>query len=374
MHDLTALLLPETHRAKVRWSVLPFLRPTLERARRVVAIFRGHGARLALPLPGMRRAPASRATWASIPSSARARPRRWRRPGPSSARRRVFSSSPAPSSRASRVDTLLDAWEALRRDDPTTPPLVLAGPYGWRSPQLLRRMARLEPLGARYLGRVERERLLRLFQAARLFVYPSIYEGFGLPPAEALACGVPVVACAAASLPEVVGDAGELVEPRDAAALAGAIRRLLTDPAREAELRAAGGRAGGALLVGAGGGGDGGSFRGGSGMSKTALVVVVLSLVPASLAHGQTDGLAARVESAVERSTPTVTELRHRIHQNPELGYEEVGTAKLRRRAPARPRARGADRSRQDRRRRRCCAAASPGRWWRCAPTWTPCR
>src|SRR5687767_12080602 len=51
------------------------------------------------------------------------------------------------------VDTLLDAWEALRREDPATPPLILAGPYGWRSPQLLRRMARLEPLGVRYLGR-----------------------------------------------------------------------------------------------------------------------------------------------------------------------------------------------------------------------------
>ena len=64
-------------------------------------------------------------------------------------------------------------------------------------------------------------------QAARIFVYASVSEGFGLPPAEALACGVPAVVADASSLPEVVGDAGLKVPPGDAAALAGAVQRLL---------------------------------------------------------------------------------------------------------------------------------------------------
>ena len=79
---------------------------------------------------------------------------------------------------------------------------------------------------------------MRLFQAARLFVYPSLYEGFGLPPAEAMACGVPTVVADSSSLPEVVGDAGLAVDPYDAAALATALRGILADPAREAELSA----------------------------------------------------------------------------------------------------------------------------------------
>ncbi len=68
-----------------------------------------------------------------------------------------------------------------------------------------------------------------LLRGARAFVYPSVYEGFGLPPLEAMACGVPVVGSCASSLPEVVGDAGVLTEPHDAAGMAGAIIRLLSE-------------------------------------------------------------------------------------------------------------------------------------------------
>src|SRR5262249_31668827 len=88
------------------------------------------------------------------------------------------------------VGLLLDAWEALRAADSATPPLVLAGPYGWGSQHLVRRIEALRPLGLQALGHVDRARLVRLFQAARVFVYPSLYEGFGLPAAEALACGL----------------------------------------------------------------------------------------------------------------------------------------------------------------------------------------
>jgi glycosyltransferase involved in cell wall biosynthesis len=138
------------------------------------------------------------------------------------------------------VAILLDAWEALRANDPDLLPLVLVGPYGWGSERLARRIEALAPLGVRSLGRVERARLVRLFQGARVFAYPSLYEGFGLPPAEAMACGVPVVVSNTSSLPEVVGNAGLKVAPGDAGALAAAIHALLDDPGRAAELAARG--------------------------------------------------------------------------------------------------------------------------------------
>ena len=81
------------------------------------------------------------------------------------------------------------------------------------------------------VGRVDRARLVRLFQAARVFVYPSLYEGFGFPAAEALACGVPVITSDTSSLPEVVGDAGRLADPQDAGAIAAGSGPCSTSPA-----------------------------------------------------------------------------------------------------------------------------------------------
>jgi glycosyltransferase involved in cell wall biosynthesis len=79
-----------------------------------------------------------------------------------------------------------------------------------------------------------------LYAGADLFVYPSIYEGFGLPPLEAMACGTPVVTSTTSCLPEVTGDAGLLVDPTDVEAVAAAIGRLLEDDALHDTLRAAG--------------------------------------------------------------------------------------------------------------------------------------
>jgi glycosyltransferase involved in cell wall biosynthesis len=237
IHDLTAILMPESHRTKVRWSVLPFIRPTLERATAVVAISHATAADLRFHFPqtaGKLHVVRNGIDPDFVPGA----------PASIAATRQelgapagylLYAGTLEP---RKGVDTLLEAWVAARRDDPETPPLVLAGPYGWHSDHLLRDIERLAPQGVRYLGRVERPHLVRLMQAARLFVYPSRYEGFGLPPAESLACGVPVIACECSSLPEVVGDAGLLVEPGDPAALAAAIRHVLAEPELEAELRA----------------------------------------------------------------------------------------------------------------------------------------
>ncbi len=79
-----------------------------------------------------------------------------------------------------------------------------------------------------------------LYSAAELFVFPSLYEGFGLPVLEAMACGTPVVTSNTSSLPEVVGEAGIMVEPRDVRALAQAMEQALTDELLWAEMRAKG--------------------------------------------------------------------------------------------------------------------------------------
>jgi glycosyltransferase involved in cell wall biosynthesis len=113
--------------------------------------------------------------------------------------------------------------------------LVIAGKKGWLYGEIFRRV---EELGLErrvvFTGYVTQEDLPVLLSGARLFVFPSLYEGFGLPVLEAMACGTPVVCSNAASLPEVAGDAALLVDPLDVEELAAALERVLSDE----ELRA----------------------------------------------------------------------------------------------------------------------------------------
>lgn len=138
------------------------------------------------------------------------------------------------------IGALLDAYRLLREGGGGVPALVLVGGDGWReeaarvereisSPGLKGSVLRLRHLG--------HDELPALYSAARIFVFPALYEGFGLPPLEAMACGIPVVCSDAASLPEVVGDAALLVPPRDAAGMAGEMRRLLDDGGLRRALR-----------------------------------------------------------------------------------------------------------------------------------------
>jgi glycosyltransferase involved in cell wall biosynthesis len=237
VHDLTTLLLPEAHRLKVKWSILPFLRPSLERAERVVTISQASARDIAFHFPQAARK--VRVVYPGIGPEFR--------PGGAEEIAAIRAELGAPEGYLLYVGTLeprknvgavLDAWESLAAEDPNTPPLVLVGGYGWGSQHLVRRIETLAPHGVRFLGHVDRAHLVRVFQGARVFVYPSLYEGFGLPPAEAMACGVPAVVSDASSLPEVVGDAGIRVPPADTGALALAIQGLLRDPGRAAELGA----------------------------------------------------------------------------------------------------------------------------------------
>jgi len=119
--------------------------------------------------------------------------------------------------------------------------LVVAGAKGWYFEHIFKRA---EELGLAdellFPGFLPEEELPWWYRAAECFVYPSLYEGFGLPVLEAMACGTPVITSSVSSLPEVAGSAAILVDPGDAVALADAIGRVLGDAALHADMRQAG--------------------------------------------------------------------------------------------------------------------------------------
>ena len=116
--------------------------------------------------------------------------------------------------------------------------LVIAGHRDARYPEAEEEAARLQ-LGADvvFTGVLDERDLCRLYRAASLLAFPSLYEGFGLPPLEAMSLGVPVVASNRTSVPEVCGDAALLADPLDAQAFAGAMVRVLANPEVAADLR-----------------------------------------------------------------------------------------------------------------------------------------
>ena len=134
---------------------------------------------------------------------------------------------------------LIKAYASLRGNNPGTnfPKLVIVGKRGWLYDETLRT---LEETGAResivLTGYVPEADLPALYSGALCFVYPSYFEGFGLPPLEAMKCGTPVIVGNATSLPEVVGDAGLQVDPFDISAIAGALGELINNSALRKEL------------------------------------------------------------------------------------------------------------------------------------------
>ena len=136
--------------------------------------------------------------------------------------------------------TLLHAFARLRADFPDLT-LAIAGRPRWKYSEIPHTLEVLH-LGdaVHFTGYVPDADLPALYNAAAVFCFPSLYEGFGLPVLEAMACGTPVVCSAASSLPEVAGDAALLVPPNDIAALANALGRVMAEPALAGDLRARG--------------------------------------------------------------------------------------------------------------------------------------
>jgi len=138
------------------------------------------------------------------------------------------------------VTQLVRAFAQLKREHiPHT--LVIGGAKGWGCDEIF---ATVEALGLQdqvyFAGYVPQDELPLWYNAAEVFVYPSSFEGFGLPVLEALACGTPVVTSNTTALPEVVGDAGLLVDPSNVEALAEALGRVLRDASLRQSLRARG--------------------------------------------------------------------------------------------------------------------------------------
>jgi alpha-1,3-rhamnosyl/mannosyltransferase len=130
------------------------------------------------------------------------------------------------------IETLLDAYSRLPIELRKRWPLVLTGYHGWRSESIHQRLDSAKREGwAYYLGFVPSEDLPLLFAGARLFTFPSLYEGFGLPVLEAMSSGVPVVCSNNSSLPEVAGDAALMCEAQDTETLTELIQRGLEDEA-----------------------------------------------------------------------------------------------------------------------------------------------
>lgn len=126
--------------------------------------------------------------------------------------------------------TLIKSFVLVKRKYPDYK-LVIVGKKGWKYEELYREVHKYQLENeVIFTGYMSDDDLRHVYNAAEVFVFPSLYEGFGIPPLEAMATGCPVIASNAASLPEVVGDAGLLIEPKNSVKIADAIISVIEDP------------------------------------------------------------------------------------------------------------------------------------------------
>lgn len=240
VYDLSFLRMPERFRRGNRWYLQMFTRWSCHRARRIIAISQNTRRDL-VALFGL---PAERIDVVTPGVGPQFRPLP---PDQVAAFRRakglpdhfvLYLGTLEP---RKNLSTLLEAFARLRAQPNRHLKLVLAGGKGWMFAEMF---ARVRALGLEnaviFPGYVPDEELPLWYNAATVFVYPSLYEGFGMPPLEALACGTPAIVSNASALPEVVGEAGVLVRPDDVGEWAQALQRVLDDAALRAELGARG--------------------------------------------------------------------------------------------------------------------------------------
>jgi len=228
IHDLTSITMPHRHRLKTILSFNTFIRRSLEKASKIAAV-----SRLAADevIRGFGISPSKIEI---VPNGVSD----YFTPGEARESTGPFILYTGTLEPRKGIGELLAAWSSLpgRR-----PKLVLAGDPGWGTSPLLRRYRDSIASGAiEVRGFVDRETLRALYRDCALFVYPSHFEGFGLPPLEAMACGAPVVAARGGAIPDTVGDAALLVAPGDTDALRAAIVRVLSDATLATDLTARG--------------------------------------------------------------------------------------------------------------------------------------
>jgi glycosyltransferase involved in cell wall biosynthesis len=229
--DLTSVLFPELHVNKVRWIGRLILKRALRRARHVIAISRNTRGDLLRYAPGS----VDEERLSVIPLAyepvfqmhvAVGDIKRVRRTYKLHSPYVLFVGTIEP---RKNVSALISAFSTIADDFPKYE-LVIAGRRGWKWEETIETAERSHAKGKlRFLHFVPAGDLPALYREATLFVYPSLYEGFGIPPLEAMASGVPVIASNNSSLPEVVGDAGILVDPSEPSDLTEAMSRVLGD-------------------------------------------------------------------------------------------------------------------------------------------------
>lgn len=231
LHDFTSLTMPGRHRLKTILSFNLFIGRSLEMATRIACV--SH----TVADEAMRGFGVAASKIEIVPNGVD----EFFSPGGEEQDYILFTGTLEP---RKGIDDLLAVWESLPSPKPR---LVLAGDAGWGAsvPLALRGASRAagSPDAAdtpALLGYVTRDRLRDLYRGARAFIYPSRYEGFGIPPLEAMACGAPVIATRTGAIPEFAGEAALLVDPGDRDGLRDALTRLLGDANLRRELRAKG--------------------------------------------------------------------------------------------------------------------------------------
>lgn len=239
-HDLSFYLLPETFNRQNRLYLQAFSRLAARRAQRLIAVSectRQDLIRLLGVRPEVVEVIYNGVDDVFKPETDRGRLERFRAEKGLPERFLLFLGTLEP---RKNVPALLSAYAEARRRG-VREPLVIAGGRGWGNERIRTLVAELGLTPwVRLAGFVAPDEQALWYNAATLFVFPSRYEGFGLPVAEAMACGTPVIASNRSSLPEIVGDAGLLVDPDDREALAGALVTALSDAALRNELSARG--------------------------------------------------------------------------------------------------------------------------------------
>ena len=246
VHDVTFRLFPDLFLPRDRWILNTFVPRSMRRAARVIAdseSTRRDIVRLYRP-----HIPAEKVTTILLAADPRFQPPAHGQESAWAASNEKYGLGGRPYLLAvgvlqprKNLALLLDAF-ALVKLGPTPPPhrLVIVGKRGWKNEELDKHLATLPEAVRREIvwpGYVADDDLPTLYGGADALCYPSRYEGFGLPPLEAMACGCPVLCSRVSSLPEVVGDAGILLPPDNSNAWANALDKLLANPAVRARWR-----------------------------------------------------------------------------------------------------------------------------------------
>jgi glycosyltransferase involved in cell wall biosynthesis len=222
IHDLTSWIMPEVHTRSTAQADQAFAERILKPADGLVAVSE-HTRQDAIRMLGIR-PERIRTIYSGVAAEFFDAP-----PRPRSKPYVLFVGTVEP---RKNLDTLLDAWKSLNSDLREHFDLVIAGPEGWHSSGTMARVRR----ETTYLGYVPEADLPGLVAGAALFVYPSLYEGFGFPVVQAMAANVAVLSSRTSCLPEVAGDAAVFVDPRSPSEMAAQLTRLLESPQERSRL------------------------------------------------------------------------------------------------------------------------------------------